>query len=87
MDVSGFSKDDIEAEIKDGVLTVSSKNEKEEGEYLHRGIAKRSFSKSFTLADDMVIQGADLVNGMLTINLERIVPEEKKPTFIKIEDK
>ena len=84
MAVAGFSKDDLEAEIKDGVLTISSKTEKEEGEYLHRGIAKRSFSKSFTLADDMVIQSADLVNGMLTINLERIVPEEKKPRIIEI---
>ena len=84
MAVAGFSKDDIEAELKDGVLTVSSKNEKEEGEYLHRGIAKRSFSKSFTLADDMVIQSADLVNGMLTIILERIIPEEKKPRIIEI---
>jgi len=84
MAVAGFSKDDLEAELKEGVLTVSSKTEKEEREYLHRGIAKRSFSKSFTLADDMVIQSADLVNGMLTINLERIVPEEKKPKIIEI---
>ena len=84
MAVAGFSKDDLEAELKDGVLTVRSKTEKEEGEYLHRGIAKRSFSKSFTLADDMVIQSADLVNGMLTINLERIIPEEKKPRMIEI---
>ena len=84
MAVAGFSKDDLEAELKDGVLTIRSKSENEDGEYLHRGIAKRSFSKSFTLADDMVIQGADLVNGMLTINLERIVPEEKKPRMIEI---
>ena len=84
MAVAGFSKEDLEAELKDGVLTVRSRPEKVEGEYLHKGIAKRSFSKSFTLADDMVIQGADLVNGMLTINLERIVPEEKKPRMIEI---
>ena len=84
MAVAGFSKDDLEAELRDSILTIRSKPEKEEGEYLHRGIAKRSFSKSFTLADDMVIQGADLVNGMLTINLERIIPEEKKPRMIEI---
>ena len=84
MAVAGFSKDDLEAELKDGVLTVRSKTEKEDGEYLHRGIAKRSFSKSFTLADDMIIKSADLVNGMLTINLERIIPEEKKPRMIEI---
>ena len=84
MAVAGFSKEDLEAELKDGVLTVRSKNDNEEGEYLHRGIAKRSFSKSFTLADDMIIKEADLINGMLTISLERIIPEEKKPRIIEI---
>ena len=84
MAVAGFSKEDLEAELKDGVLTVRSKPEQDEGEYLHRGIAKRAFSRSFTLSDDMVIKGADLENGMLTISLERIVPEEKKPRMIEI---
>ena len=63
---------------------MRSKPDQEEGEYLHRGIAKRAFSRSFTLSDDVVIKGADLVNGMLTINLERIVPEEKKARTIEI---
>tara|TARA_Y100001970_G_C14236147_1_gene861914 strand:- start:2364 stop:2837 length:474 start_codon:yes stop_codon:yes gene_type:complete len=84
MAVAGFSKEDLEAEVKDSILTVRSKTEKEEGEYLHRGIAKRSFSRSFTLSDDMVVKDADLVNGMLTISLERIIPEEKKPRMIEI---
>ena len=84
MAVAGFSKEDLEAELKEGVLTVRSKTDQEEGEYLHRGIAKRAFSRSFTLSDDVVIKGADLVNGMLTINLERIVPEEKKARMIEI---
>ena len=84
MAVAGFAKEDLEAELKDGVLTVRSKPGQEEGEYLHRGIAKRAFSRSFTLSDDVVIKGADLVNGMLTINLERIVPEEKKARMIEI---
>ena len=84
MAVAGFSKEDLEAELKDGVLTVRSKPDQEEGEYLHRGIAKRAFSRSFTLSDDVVIKGADLVNGMLTINLEKIVPEEKKARMIEI---
>ncbi len=84
MAVAGFAKEDLEAELKDGVLTVRSKPDQEEGEYLHRGIAKRAFSRSFTLSDDVVIKGADLVNGMLTINLERIVPEEKKARMIEI---
>ena len=84
MAVAGFSKEDLEAELKDGILTVRSKQEKDEGDYLHRGIAKRSFSRSFTLSDDMVVKEADLANGMLTINLERIIPEEKKPRMIEI---
>ena len=84
MAVAGFSKEDLEAELKEGILTVRSKPNQEEGEYLHRGIAKRAFSRSFTLSDDVVIKGADLVNGMLTINLERVVPEEKKARMIEI---
>ena len=82
--IAGFSKEDLEAELKEGILTVRSKTDKEEGEYLHKGIAKRRFSRSFTLSDGMVVSGADLVNGMLTINLKKIVPEEKKPRTITI---
>ena len=78
MAVAGFSKEDLEAELKEGILTVRSKQDQDDGEYLHRGIAKRAFSRSFTLSDDVVIKGADLINGMLTISLERIIPEEKK---------
>ena len=82
--VAGLSQEDLEIELKEGVLTVKSKSEKEEKEYLHRGIARRAFSRSFTLSDDIVVKGADLVNGMLTIDLERIVPEEKKSRLIEI---
>ena len=84
MAVAGFSKEDLEAELKEGILTVSSKSNQDEGEYLHRGIARRAFSRSFTLSDDMIIKGADLINGMLTISLERIIPEEKKSRMIEI---
>ncbi|MDG2064802.1 MAG: Hsp20 family protein [SAR324 cluster bacterium] len=86
MAVAGFSKEDLEAEIKEGILTVRSKQDQDDGEYLHRGIAKRAFSRSFTLSDDVVIKGADLINGMLTISLERIIPEEKKSRMIEIGD-
>ena len=84
MAVAGFSQEDLEVELKEGVLTIRSKSEKEEKDYLHRGIARRAFSRSFTLSDDIVVKGADLVNGMLTIDLERIVPEEKKSRLIEI---
>jgi molecular chaperone IbpA len=63
---------------------VRSKTDQEEGEYLHRGIAKRAFTRSFTISDDVIVKGAGLVNGMLTISLERIVPEEKKSRMIEI---
>ena len=84
MAVAGFSQEDLEVELKEGVLTIRSKSEKEEKKYLHRGIARRAFSRSFTLSDDVVVKGADLINGMLTIDLERIVPEEKKSRLIEI---
>ena len=63
---------------------MRSKPDQEEGVYLHRGIAKRSFSRSFTLSDDVIIKGADLINGMLTISLKRIISEEKKSRMIEI---
>ena len=84
MAVAGFSQEDLEVELKEAVLTIRSKSENEEKEYLHRGIARRAFSRSFTLSDDVVVKGADLINGMLTVDLERIVPEEKKSRLIEI---
>jgi len=74
----------LEGGTKEGILTVRSKQDQEDGEYLHRGIAKRAFTRSFTLSDDVIIKGADLINGMLTISLERIIPEEKKSRMIEI---
>ena len=62
----------------------SSKNKEKTKELTHKGISQRAFTRSFCLADDVVVNGAELVNGMLTIQLEKIVPEEKKPKTIKI---
>ena len=88
MALAGFSKDELQVEVADGTLsikTVPSKKE-EENDFLHRGIAKRQFSRRFTLSDDVVVKGADLYNGLLTIDLERVIPEEKKPREIPIND-
>ena len=87
--LAGFSKEDIEIEVADGVLTVRSVKEKDDDEVnddytLHRGISYRKFNRKFTLADDVVVNDAKLENGLLTIELEQIVPEEKKPRLIKI---
>ena len=85
--LAGLSKDDLEVEVSDVVLTVRSveKKEDEDGELLHRGISHRKFSRSWTLADDVVVQDAKMNNGMLTVHLERVIPEEKKPRTISIQ--
>ena len=88
MALAGFDKKDIEIEVAEGVLTVKSLRDKDTGttdDYtLYKGISQRNFTRKFTLADDIVVKGAELKNGMLTINLERIVPEEKKPQLIAV---
>ena len=88
MALAGFSKKDIEIEVAEGVLTVKSVKDKDTGatdEYtLYKGISQRNFTRKFTLADDIIVNGAELKDGMLTISLERIVPEEKKPQLITI---
>ena len=86
MALAGFSKKDIEIKSADSQLTIKSveNDDKDEKETLHRGISKRKFSRTFTLADDIKVNGAELKDGMLLIDLEKIVPEEKKPRTIDI---
>ena len=86
MALAGFSKNDIEVKTVDGQLTIKSveSDDKDEKETIHRGISKRKFSRTFTLAEDMKVNGAELKDGMLLIELEKIVPEEKKPRTIDI---
>ncbi|MFP4313167.1 MAG: Hsp20 family protein [Alphaproteobacteria bacterium] len=90
MAVAGFTDKDIDITVQDDTLTVSGKiteSEEEEGKtYLHRGIAGRSFERTFRLADHIQVREADLTNGLLSIDLERIVPEEKKPRMIPIKN-
>tara|TARA_Y100001934_G_scaffold282626_1_gene397256 strand:- start:3742 stop:4188 length:447 start_codon:yes stop_codon:yes gene_type:complete len=87
--LAGFSKDDIDVEYKDNMLTVKSK-EKDKSEakdadgVLHRGISKRWFSKSFTIADDVEVKGAELKDGLLKVSMERIIPEGKKARTIEV---
>ena len=84
MALAGFGKKDIEVEFAEGLLTVKSVKEKQEKETLYKGISQRNFTRKFTLADDIIVKGAKLDNGMLSIQLERIVPEEKKPQIIEV---
>jgi len=85
--LAGLTKEDLEVEVADGVLTVSTKAKKEEAEgaeLLHRGISFRQFNRKWTLADDIVVKDAKMENGMLLIELERVIPEEKKPRLLTI---
>ena len=83
--VAGFSADDIELTVKDNALLVSGKvTEERKGEFLHHGIAARAFSRRFVLADHMVVEGAELSNGLLHVALRREVPESAKPRRIAI---
>ena len=86
--LAGFSKDEIEVILTDGVLEIKSKDvegvEQPKDDLIHRGIAKRAFNRRFTLADDIEIKDAKLENGLLVIELEQIIPDEKKPKHIKV---
>jgi len=87
--VAGFNKDDVEVEFEDKLLTVRTKKinkavERDGNEIIHKGISQRSFSRSFTIADDVKVSAAELKDGLLTINCEKIVPEQKKKKLIPI---
>ena len=87
--VAGFNKDDVEVEYEDNLLTVKTKDvkrteEKDGDEVIHRGISQRSFARSFTIADDVKVNGAELKDGLLTISCEKIIPEMKKKRLIAI---
>ena len=95
--LAGFSKNDIEVELTEGTLTVRSvtakgddgadndeKSSNNEIGFVHQGIAKRSFQRQFNLSDDIIVKSADFTDGMLIVNLERVIPDEKKPRLIPI---
>jgi len=86
--LAGYNKKDISVEYADGVLTIKSiKEEKSDDKkdgVIHKGIAKRYFSKSFTIADDVKIEDAELKDGLLKVFLMKIVPEGKKPKKITV---
>jgi len=84
--LAGYSKKDIEVKVVENTLLVKSirENSEEEKEVIHQGISKRYFERHFTIADDVEVNGAELKDGLLTVSLERIVPEHKKPKTIAI---
>jgi molecular chaperone IbpA len=86
MAVAGFGPEDIEMVVKDNALFIAGRvaGEAPKSEILYRGIAGRAFERKFVLADHMVVEGADLQNGLLHVNLKRVVPESLKPRRITI---
>ena len=87
--LAGYSRDDIELELKDSTLTVRNKTREkvindESNGVIHKGISTRQFERSFTISEDIKVKNAELKNGLLNIDLERIIPDEKKPRLINI---
>ena len=87
--LAGFSKEDIELELKDSMLTIRNKTKEkvindESNGVIHKGISTRQFERSFTISEDIKVKNAELKNGLLNIDLERIIPDEKKPRLINI---
>ena len=86
--LAGYDKKDIVVEYEDNLLHIKSvketKSDKEKDGVIHQGIAKRYFSKAFTIADDVEIEGAELKNGLLKVSLHQIIPESKKPKKITV---
>lgn len=88
--VAGFSEDDINITVTDGIISIEGSkvtkiDEKDTDKYIHRGIGTRSFTRKFSLSDTLEVKGAAMENGMLVIRLENIVPDHKKPKQIAIE--
>ncbi len=88
--LAGFSKKDINVSVENGLLTIESVKDKDTKEVedndgvLFKGISKRYFKKTFTLADDVEVKGAELKDGLLKISMEKIIPENKKLKTISI---
>ena len=87
--LAGYSKDDIELELKDSTLTVRNKQKEkvvndDSNGVIHKGISTRQFERSFTISEDIKVINAELLNGLLNIDLERVIPEEKKARLISI---
>ena len=91
MALAGFGKEDIEVEVADSTLSVRSTKKPlnedvaSNDDTVYRGISYRKFDRKFTLAEDVVVNGAKLANGMLILELERVVPEAKKPRLVEVE--
>jgi molecular chaperone IbpA len=83
--VAGFSKNDIDVSVDNGTLIIKGEiAEVVDAEVVHKGIAGRKFTRTFALGEYMEVTGAEMEDGMLHINIDRVIPEEKKPKVIKV---
>jgi len=82
--VAGFSEEDLTISVKETNLTIEGDFGEKDNGFIHQGISQRKFSRNFVLAEDVIVKGSDLSNGILTIYAERVVPEEKKARTIEI---
>ena len=85
--LGGYRKKDLEIESKAGVLIVRGEPAEDPKEYLHKGITTKKFVETFRLADHVVVDGAEFVNGLLVINLRVNLPEEQRPRKIEISNR
>ena len=85
--LAGYSREDLNLELKDGVLVVSGEKDDAEVEYLHKGISTKKFTRTFRLNENVVVKDANFVDGMLTVDLAVVIPEEKKPRTLDIGEK
>ena len=88
--LAGFNKKDIDVNVEDGMLTIESVQSKDEKEVedndgvLHKGISKRYFKRSFSIANDVEVKGAELKDGLLRVSMEKIIPEDRKLKIIDV---
>ncbi len=85
--LAGFTKEELKIEVKENMLTIEGNKEQTDDKdsiYMHRGIAYRSFKRLVQIAEDVVVNEATMENGLLTVELEQVVPDEKKPVTINI---
>jgi len=86
MAVAGFGKNNLEIEIDNGTMKITGSIESDESNYLFKGIADRAFTRTFALADTVEVKDAQMVNGLLKVFLENMIPDSKKPKKVDIKD-
>jgi molecular chaperone IbpA len=82
--LAGYDHDDLSVELEEGVLVISGEKEDSEVEYLHKGISTKKFRRTFRLNENVEVKDAKFANGLLSVELAHIVPEEKQPVQIEI---